>query len=171
VSRKEKLGTTVLIALTWAIMIMFGAIVAETVLLYPNIFRDPPDSLTMAREFLVAGAPNDLYPPLGLATVATGALAILLTWRERRVRWWLLPAGVVFLCCEFVFSALYFWPRNTIMFVDPIGTHSPDYLRAVAAEFDAAHWVRVIGNGVSAILVFVGFLEWSRRHTPATPTS
>ena len=88
---------------------------------------------------------------------------MLLTWRAPRVRWLLAAALAVYLCCEFLFSAWFFWPRNTIMFVDPVGTHPDEYLRIVAAEFDAAHWVRVIGGGVTAALAATGSLAWYRR--------
>jgi len=61
-----------------------------------------------------------------------------------------------------VFSAVFFWPRNEIMFVDPVGTHSPEYLRQVAAEFVAGHWVRFAGGAVTAVLAFVALLKFVR---------
>ncbi|MCO1658977.1 DUF1772 domain-containing protein [Pseudonocardia sp. S2-4] len=156
-----------LTVLTAAATISFGGILAETAMLYPNIFRDPPASLVQAREFMVAGSPSDFFPPLGLSVIATAAASVLLTWRVPRVRWLLVVALAVYVCCEFLFSAWFFWPRNEIMFVDPVGTHSDEYLRAVAAEFNAAHWVRVIGGGVTAALAATGALTWYRRSVEA----
>jgi hypothetical protein len=150
----------VLILVTWTSMISFGGMLAETVMLYPNIFRDAPASLVLARQFIVAGGPSDFFPPVGLATIVCGTLACVLTWRRPTVRWWPITAVAVFVVCEFLFSAMFFWPRNTVMFVDPIGSHPPEYLREVAAQFVAGHWVRVIGAGVTAVLMFTALLRW-----------
>jgi hypothetical protein len=160
---RQTLTTVLLVVLSATATISFGGVLAETAMLYPNIFRDPPDSLALAREFMVAGSPSDFFPPLGLTTILTGVAAVALTWRAPRVRWWLAGAVAVFVCCEFLFSAWFFWPRNTIMFVDPVGTHPDEYLRTVAAEFEAAHWVRVIGGAVTSALAATGSLAWYRR--------
>lgn len=163
--RRTGVTTAVLIVLVWAAMISFGAILGETVMLYPNIFRDPPASLVQAREFMVAGSPSDFFPPIGFTIILCSVLAILLTWREPAVRWWFAAAAVVYVCCEFLFSAVFFWPRNEIMFVDPVGTHPAHYLREVAAEFAAGHWVRVAGGAVAAALAFTGLLRWYGRRS------
>jgi hypothetical protein len=161
----SSLTTVVLAVLAATATIYFGGIVAETAMLYPNIFRDPPESLVMAREFMVAGSPSSFFPPLGLTIILTALASVALTWRAPGVRWWLAGATAVFVVCEFLFSAWFFWPRNTIMFVDPVGTHPAEYLRAVAAEFTTAHWVRVIGGGATAALAVTGFLTWYQPRT------
>lgn len=164
---RATLTTVVLAAMVWTTMTAFGGIAAETVILYPNIFDDPPASLERARAFLVVAGPGDYYPPLGAATVLTLLAASVLTWRDRRLRWWVVGAAAVFVTCEFLFSAAFFWPRNTIMFVDPIGMHSPAYLREVAAEFVAGHRVRLVGSAVTAALAFVAL--WRRLRSTTAP--
>lgn len=156
-----------LIAVVWTAMLSFGGVAAETVMLYPNIFGDPPASLDRAREFLVAGGPSDYFPPLGAAVVVSCLAAIVLTWRDPRLRWWILGAAAVFIACDFVFSVLFFWPRNEVMFIDPVGTHTPEYLRQVAGEFVAGHWVRLTGGAVTAVLTFTALLRWVRASVPA----
>ncbi|MEV4417738.1 DUF1772 domain-containing protein [Catellatospora sp. NPDC049609] len=168
---RTRLTWIVLIALVWAAMMSFGGVAAETVMLYPNIFRDPPASLELAREFIVAGGPSDYFPPLGASVVVCSLAATVLTWRHRRLRWWIAAATLTFLACEFLFSAVFFWPRNEIMFVDPVGTHSDEYLRQVAAEFVAGHWVRLAGGAVTAVLVFTALLRWVRTAPAATATT
>ncbi|MFG2010172.1 anthrone oxygenase family protein [Micromonospora sp. NPDC048868] len=160
---RDRLTWTVLVVLVWTAMMSFGGVAAETVMLYPNIFGDPPASLDRAREFLVAGGPSDYFPPLGATVVLACLAAAVLTWRDRRLRWWIAGAAVVFVACEFLFSVFFFWPRNEIMFVDPVGTHSPEYLRQVAAEFVAGHRVRLVGGAVTAALAFVALLRWAGR--------
>ncbi|MFF0308712.1 hypothetical protein ACFYSC_14860 [Streptosporangium sp. NPDC004379] len=162
-----RVTTVILLVLVWTSLISWGGILGETVMLYPNIFRDPPASLDLAREFIVAGGPSDFFPPLGMAFILGAVVTSLLTWRTPAVRWWIIGATVAFVCAEFVFSAVFFWPRNTIMFVDPVGTHPAGYLRAVAAEFVAGHWVRVAGGAVTSALTFTGFLRWYRNRVTA----
>ncbi|GHJ54347.1 hypothetical protein Nm8I071_36540 [Nonomuraea sp. TT08I-71] len=159
---RTKITWTVLIVMVWASMMSFGGVAAETVMLYPNIFGDPPTSLDLAREFLVNGGPHDYFPPLGAAVVLSSVAATLLTWPDRRLRWYVAGATLVFLVCEFLFSAVFFWPRNEIMFVDPPGTHSAEYLRQVAHEFVAGHWVRFVGGAVTAVLAFTALLRFVR---------
>ncbi|GLZ62454.1 MULTISPECIES: DUF1772 domain-containing protein [Micromonospora] len=161
-----KLTWIVLIVLVWAAMMSFGGVAAETVMLYPNIFGDAPASLDRAREFLVAGGPSDYFPPLGASVVLTSLVATALTWRNRRLRWYVAAAAVVFIACEFLFSVVFFWPRNEIMFVDPVGTHSPEYLRQVAEEFVAGHWVRLAGGAVTSALAFTALLRFARETAP-----
>jgi uncharacterized membrane protein YedE/YeeE len=161
--------TVVLVVLVWTAMLLFGGVAAETVMLYPNIFGDAPASLDRAREFLVAGGPSDYFPPLGAATVAVGLAAVVLTWRDPRLRRWTAGAVVVFVSCEFLFSVLFFWPRNDIMFVDPPGTHTPEHLRQVAAEFLAGHWVRLAGGAVTSALALTALLRHVRATAVARP--
>jgi Domain of unknown function (DUF1772) len=162
------LTTVALIALVWTAMLSFGGVAAETVMLYPNIFGDPPASLDRAREFLVAGGPSDYFPPLGATVVLTSLVATVLTWRVPGLRWWIIGAAAVFIACEFLFSVAFFWPRNDILFVDPVGTHTPEYLRQVAGEFVAGHWVRLIGGAVTSALAFTALLRWVRATAPAS---
>ncbi|MFF4875306.1 hypothetical protein [Micromonospora sp. NPDC000668] len=61
---------------------------------------------------------------------------------------------------------VFFWPRNEIMFVDPVGTHSPEYLRQVAEEFVAGHWVRFAGGAVTSALAFTALLRFARETAP-----
>ncbi|MCE0768314.1 DUF1772 domain-containing protein [Pseudonocardia kujensis] len=154
--------TTALIVLVWTALLSFGGVAAETVMLYPNIFADPPTSLDRAREFLVAGGPADYFPPLGAAVILAGLGTLALSRRDPRLRWWVAGAVAVFVACEFLFSVLFFWPRNEIMFVDPPGTHSAQDLRRVAAEFVAGHWVRLAGGAVTAALAFTALLRHVR---------
>ena len=169
---RAMLTSIVLIALVWTAMLSFGGVAAETVMLYPNIFGDAPASLLRAREFLIAGGPSDYFPPLGATVVLTSLAATVLTWRDLRLRWWIVGAAAVFVACEFLFSVLFFWSRNEIMFVDPVGTHSPGYLRQVAEEFLAGHRVRLAGGAVTSALAFTAHLRWVRvtAASGATPT-
>lgn len=155
-------GYAFLLAYLWIMMILLGAIVLETFMIYPNIFHDPPRSLELAKEFLVVRAPNDFFPPLGFASWVTGALALLLNWRVRAVRHWML-ASLAMILAEGLVSMAYFWPRNTIMFVEGTEMHSAQYVVEVAREFQALHWLRLAFNAACAGFVFMAFLAAQRR--------
>ncbi|WFF08770.1 DUF1772 domain-containing protein [Micromonospora sp. WMMD1076] len=165
---RPRLTWLALIVMVWASMMSLGGVAAETVMFYPNIFSDPPASLDRAREFLVHGGPHDYFPPLGASVILSSVAATLLTWRDRRLRWWVAGATAVFVVCEFLFSAVFLWPRNEIMFVAPEGTHSPAYLPQVAAEFVAGHRVRFAGDAVTAVLAFVALLKFARATAPGS---
>ena len=168
---RTTLTTVSLIALVWTAMLSFGGVAAETVMLYPNIFGDAPASLDRAREFLVAGGPSDYFPPLGASVVLCSLAATVLTWRVPGLRGWIVGATAVFIACEFLFSVVFFWPRNDILFVDPVGTHTPEYLRQVAEEFVAGHWVRLVGGAVTSVLAFTALLRWVRATATATASA
>jgi hypothetical protein len=167
---RTKLTGIALTVLVWGAMLSFGGVAAETVMLYPNIFGDAPASLDRAREFMVAGGPSDYFPPLGATVTISSLLAFALSWRNPSLRWWVAGAAGVFVACEFLFSVLFFWPRNEIMFVDPVGTHSAAYLRQAAEEFVAGHWVRLAGGAVTSALAFTAFVRFDRETARAAAT-
>ena len=55
----------VILVYLWVMMILLGAIVLETFMVYPNIFHDPPRSLEIGLEFMSVRAPSDFFPPFG----------------------------------------------------------------------------------------------------------
>jgi hypothetical protein len=61
----------------------------------------------------------------------------------------------------------FFWPRNTILFIEGPAVHSAEVLRQTAGEFQRMHWWRVVFNAIGAAAVFTGFLRLYR-HTLTT---
>jgi hypothetical protein len=159
--RWERVTLTVSLAYLWMMMILLGAIVLETFMVYPNIFVDPPASLERGLEFMQVRAPNDFFPPLGFASWVTGAASVVLAWRVPAARIWV-AFSLLMVFCEGVFSMVFHWPRNEVLFVEGAAVHSDAYLRQVAAEFQALHWSRLVFNALSAVAIFVGFLKLYR---------
>jgi hypothetical protein len=159
----QRLAFPVVTAYLWVMMILLGAIVLETFMIYPNVFADPPASLELAMNFMSVSAPNDFFPPLGFLSWVLGAGALVLCWRVEAARWWIL-FSLAMIVCEGVASILYFWPRNEIMFVEGSEVHSAEYLKQVAREFETWHWRSRMGfNALAAVSAFVGFLRFYRR--------
>ena len=147
----------------WLEMVLFGAIVFETLVVYPNIFHDVPASLDTAMEFMAVAGPHDFFPPFGMAALTLGVVSVVLAWRVESVRYWLLASVVLFLAGEFLLSVFYFWPRNAVMFEEGTAVHSAAFLRRTAREFQTGHWLRVGTNAVAAVLAFVGVARFHER--------
>jgi hypothetical protein len=158
----QRLGFPLLTAYLWVMMVLFGGIVLETFMIYPNVFADPPESLEIAMDFMSVSGPSDFFPPLGFLSWVLGAGALVLCWRVKAARWWI-AFSLAMIVCEGVASMLFFWPRNEIMFVEGPGIHSAEYLEQVAQEFETWHWRSRMGfNALAAVSAFVGFMRLYR---------
>jgi hypothetical protein len=156
------LAFPVVMAYLWVMMVLFGAIVLETFMIYPNVFSDPPESLELAMDFMSVSGPSAFFPPLGFLSWVTGAGALVLCWRVKAARWWI-AFSLLMIVCEGVTSMLFFWPRNEIMFVEGPEVHSAEHLKQVAREFETWHWRSRTGfNALAAVSAFVGFLRFYR---------
>jgi hypothetical protein len=162
VKKIQRLVFPVVTAYLWVMMVLFGAIVLETFMIYPNVFAAPPESLELAMDFMSVSGPSDFFPPLGFLSWVLGAGALVLSWRVEEARWWIL-FSLAMIVCEGVASVLFFWPRNEIMFVEGLEVHSAEYLKQVAREFETWHWRSRMGfNTAAAVAAFVGFLRLYR---------
>ena len=159
--KKQRIAFAVILTYLWVMMILLGSIVLETLMVYPNIFYDPPRSLETALDFMVVRAPNDFFPPLGFLSWVTGIGSLILGWRVKSARYWIL-GSLIMIVCEGLFSMAFFWPRNTIMFIEGTEVHSAAYLEQVAREFQTLHWARLAFNAAGSALIFVGFLKFYR---------
>jgi hypothetical protein len=162
VKKIQRLALPVVTAYLWVMMILLGAIVLETFMIYPNVFSDPPASLELAMDFMSVRGPHDFFPPLGLLSWVLGGGALVLCWRVKAARWWIL-FSLLMILCKGVASMLYFWPRNEIMFVEGPEVHSAEYLKQVAREFETWHWRSRMGfNALAAVSAFAGFMRLYR---------
>jgi uncharacterized membrane protein len=143
-------------------MTLFGAIVFETLIIYPNIFHDIPRSFETAIAFMVVKGPHDFFPPVGMGILILGILTTLLGWHVKAARYWILGSVIIIIVGEFLFSMFFFWPRNTIMFVEGTAVHSVAYLKQTAQEFQTGHWLRLAMSAAASILSFIGFLKFYR---------
>jgi hypothetical protein len=157
----QGLTLPIILVYLWVMMILLGAIVLETFMVYPNIFHDPPRSLETGLEFMAIRAPSDFFPPLGFLSWITGIGALTLGWRVKSARYWIL-FSLLMIVCEGLASMAFFWPRNEIMFVEGSAVHSDEFLRQTAQEFQALHWSRLAFNVAASVSVFIGFLKFYR---------
>lgn len=160
-SKVRDAAFAVTVAYVWVTMVMLGALILETFMVYPNIFHDPPDSLILAQEFMSVSAPNTLFRPLGMLLIGSGAAALALGWTVRTARIWI-ALSVLMIVADGMASMVLFWPRNEIMFVEGLTMHTAEELRRVAQEFVALHWIRLVLNVASAAFGFTGLFAFAR---------
>ena len=159
--KRQQIAFAFVLAYLWVMMILLGAIVLETFMVYPNIFYDPPRSLETTMEFMAVTSPGDFFPPLGFLSWLTGIGALVLAWPVKSVRYWVL-FSLLMIVCEGLFSMALFWPRNTIMFTEGTEVHSAAYIKQVAQEFQTLHWSRLAFKAAASASIFVGFLKLYR---------
>lgn len=165
---RERFAFASSVAYVWAVMILLGAIVFETFILYPNIFHQVPESLQMSMDFLVVSDPSDFFPPVGMLAVVLGISSVVLCWRVEDVRAWLLASVFLLVIGLFVLSVFFFWPRNTIMFEEGVAVHSVEVLKQTAWEFQVGHWVRLGTSVATSVLAFIGMMRFYKRRLLAS---
>jgi hypothetical protein len=155
-------GLAASVLYVWVAMVVFGGILVETIIIYPNVFHDVPASLAGSMEFFVVTGPADFLPPMEAVTVVAAVVTLLVVRQVPRARLWIGGSLVSLVLGESLFSMLYFWPRNDIMFEEGVAVHSVEFLRQTAMEFESGHWVRLAMSGVTAALAFTGLLRLHR---------
>lgn len=168
--RDRRLICSAVLLYTWMQIVLFGGLLSETVLIYPNVFADIPGSFDTALEFLQVTDPGAFFPPSGAATILVGLSALVLCWRARTVRYRLAASLGVFMLGNGLFSMLFAWPRNVIMFEEGPAVHATDYLEQVAHEFLLGQGLRLVASVTSATLAAAGFLAFYRRADEVIPS-
>lgn len=139
--------------------LMTGTVVFQTFVMYPNIFRDPPESLSLSMDFFKAVAPGDFFPPFGAAIVITGVLCLIVSFRHKKSFYYFLGSVLLLFGGDGILSILYFWPRNEILFIEGPAKHSAETLQLVAAEFYRAHYLRLLTSTLASIAAMVGLVQ------------
>ena len=158
---RQQIAFALVLAYLWVLMILLGAILFETLILYPNIFHDVPGSLETALAFMVVRGPHDFFPLVGNLAMLTGIGSLVLGWRVKSARYWILGSVIIIFVGEFLFSMAFFWPRNTVM-SEGTALHSVAYLKQTAQEFQTGHWLRVAMSAAASACSFLGFLKFYR---------
>jgi|SRR5690606_28668557 len=147
-----KLKQLITTLFVWAINILFGAVVFNTIVLYPNFFGQIPSSLELTMEFLKVRGPHDFFPPFGSAVILLNGVALILWWRNKHIRNLLASSLFLLVVFEFLFSVLYFWELNTILFIEGKEKHAIEYLKEISLNFQRWHWVRFCTTGAASLL-------------------
>ena len=157
----RRVAFVVLLGYLCTMLILLGSLLLETFMVYPNIFTDAPQRFGVSLEFMSVTGPAQYFRPFGMAAFAFGLVGMVVVWPWRTARWWAVGSAAA-IALEGIDSALFFWPRNQILFVEGASVHSVEVLRQASAEFLAWHWSRVLLNAAGAAFILVAFLRFYR---------
>ncbi|MFX0574959.1 hypothetical protein [Nocardia nepalensis] len=139
----------------------FAAALTETIMLYPNIFRDVPESLAQTQQFMSEVAVGDVMRPLGGALTVCALIACAAAVRYRLARGWIAASVISLISGQFLLSILYLWPRATILF-DERSRHSLAEIESAATEFQVGEWVRIAAALATAVFAVAATLSCYR---------
>jgi uncharacterized membrane protein len=140
-------------------VLLTGTVVFQTFVMYPNIFRDPPASLSLSMNFFKEVTPGDFFPPFGTSIILAGILCLIFSYRFRNVFYYLLASVLILFGGDGVLSILYLWPLNTLLFVEGLEKHTSETLQMAAAEFTRVHYIRLLTSIMSSVLALTGLIK------------
>lgn len=138
-----------------AVCMSLGAACYESVVMAPNFAVNVPESLTHARGFLAQSHPGNFFRVLAPATQVLLLLSVILNWRARKARWWLVTA-LAFMVLTDVITYTFHYPRNDLMFVQPLENSTPEALEAAAREWGTGNYARIALIAGSAVYALRG---------------
>ncbi|MGW0246702.1 hypothetical protein ACWDYH_08690 [Nocardia goodfellowii] len=146
--------TTIPLATTGAYATMaslvFAITAAETIFLYPNMFRDVPESLALADEFMTVVDIGSVMRPMGGVMTLCAVIAIVVALWARQARGWIAASLVFLISGQFLLSVLYQWPRASIL--GERDQHTLEEIERAATEFLVGHGFRVVASLATAVL-------------------
>ena len=163
------LSSVVLGAYAAVAFFVFAAATVETALLYPNIFRDIPESLESTQEFMSVVAVGDVMRPLGAAMLLSGLLACAVSVRFRLARCWSFASLLALISGQFLLSILYLWPRATVLF-DDRHRHTANEIERAATEFEIGQIFRITAAALAALFAVLAAITTHRARVLATIT-
>ncbi|MFB8280550.1 hypothetical protein [Nocardia colli] len=145
---------------------VFGTAAAETLLLYPNIFRDVPESLELSQRFMSVVSVGDVMRPLGGVLTLCAVLALVAAVRYRVGLRWTGLSLISLISGQFLLSVLYEWPRATILF-DDRDEHTLAEIERAATEFQIGEGLRLVAAALTALFAVAAALVCYRRRVLA----
>jgi len=164
--RKYTLSSVTIGAYAVVAFFVFSAAAAETVLLYPNILRDVPESLQMTQDFMSVIGVGDVMRPLGGLMMVSALIAAAASVRYRIARVWVAASVAALLSGQFLLSITYLWPRATILF-DHRAEHTLAEIERAAEEFLVGQYFRIAAAGLAALFAVIAALKTYRAKTLA----
>jgi hypothetical protein len=149
----SKLKEIVLCLSIISIGVLFGGSLYDSIVLAPNYRVGIPQSLEHFRQFMAVANPGNFFRLIAPLTQLSILISLILGWRRPAGRrWWLILALVLIVAGD-VFTFTFHYPRNAILFHDPMHT-PPETLEKAAIEWAYGNYLRillVVGAMVCAI--------------------
>jgi hypothetical protein len=106
----RNVGLAIMVGFLALSLILYGALLLETFVFYPNFFHDVPRSLMVKNEFMAVRAPGDFFRPVGQVLTVLALASVIAAWRIKTARYWTLAALAILALGEWVLSMLYSGP-------------------------------------------------------------
>src|SRR2546423_11959251 len=112
---------------------LLGGSLYDSIVLAPNFRVGIPQSLEHLRQFMAVANPGSFFRFIAPLTELSILTSLILGWkRPAGRRWWLIVALLLIVAGD-VITFTYHYPRNAILFHDPMHT-PPARLEKAAAE-------------------------------------
>lgn len=145
-------------------LILIIAVTFASGLLFVNVYtsvvdarnwgHDIPNSLIAARNYMSVANPGTFFRVVSPMSQVIALLALMICWRAgTRVRIYCAIALVLAVSGD-LFTFAYFFPRNDIMFVQPLTTDT-ELLKRTWSEWTTMNWPR---SGILVVQVIIDYL-------------
>ena len=119
----------------------------------PNWGRDVPASIAVARDYFSVRNPGAFFRVISPVNQVLALAAVVLSWWAPKGTFTLCVAALILAVSTDIFTFAYFYPRNEIMFVAPIG--DVDAIRSALSGWRSMNWIR---SGMAAAVVVLDYL-------------
>ncbi len=121
-----------------------GGLIYEMVVIIPLWSANLPNSVlewNSRPDFVVN--PTRFYLPTAITLILSSLLAMILNWKSRNQRIWLILSTICVIT-TFVFTLLYFFPKNDVLFRNQVSGLSGEEITAIANSWIKANYLRVM---------------------------
>jgi hypothetical protein len=126
----------------------------------PNWGRDIPASIEATRNYWVVANPGTFFRIFSPANQVVTLIALIACWTvDTRVRYYLLAALVLAVATDAITFA-YFYPRNAIMFENPMDGNT-EAIRTAWKGWTQVNWLRSAIIAIGLFLDFAALLRFA----------
>ena len=115
--------------------------------------RDLPASVVTARDYFSVRNPGAFFRVISPINQVLALAAVVLSWWAPKGTFTLCVAALVLAVSTDIFTFAYFYPRNEIMFVAPIG--DVDAVRSALSGWRNMNWIR---SGMVVVIIILDYL-------------
>jgi hypothetical protein len=136
---------------------LFGGSLYDSMVLAPNFRVGIPQSLEHMRQFMSVANPGNFFRFIAPLTQLSILTSLILGWKRPAGRRWWLIAALVLIVAGDVFTFTFHYPRNAILFHDPMHT-PPEILEKAAREWAYGNYLRILMVGTAMICAIKALL-------------
>ena len=136
---------------------LFGGSLYDSMVMAPNFRVGIPQSLEHLRQFMAVANPGSFFRVISPLTQLSILASLILGWKQPAGRRWFLLAALVLAVAGDVITFTFHYPRNAILFHDPMHT-APELLERTAREWAYGNYVRIVVVAAALLCAFKALL-------------